>query len=497
MQKRPVVLVILDGFGLAHASKKNAISLAKTPTFDLLIKDYPHTTLEASGEGVGLPPGQMGGSEVGHMNIGAGRIVHQEYMTINKSIENKSFYKNPAFVKAMKTTGNVHLIGLLSDGGVHSHIDHLFALIDMAKKVRTNVFVHAFLDGRDTPPKSAKKYIKQLEKKLKGIGQIATLSGRFFAMDRDNRWKRTKKAYDAITTGQGFYYKNAITALKQAYKKNETDEFVTPVIVGRNFHGINEKDTIIFFNFRPDRARQLTRALTENNFDEFKRKKLTTDNYFVTMTEYDKTLKHPHVAFHSKQITNTLGEWLSKKGLKQLRVAETEKYAHVTYYFNSGREKEFRAEKYYLIPSPKVKTYDLKPEMSAYEITKTVIKEMCKYDFIVINYANPDMVGHTGIIDAAVKAIETVDGCIAEILRTAEKCDAITLITADHGNCECMKSREGLPETFHTINEVPFIIVGQKVKLDKGCLANIAPTILDLMNIPKPKEMTAKSLILK
>jgi len=493
--KKPVMLVILDGWGIDWRKRGNAVKLAKTPTIYQLEKG-PKSILKASGLSVGLPDKQMGSSEVGHLNIGAGRIVHQELMKINNMIKDGSFFENPALKEIFSKNEHVHLIGLVSDGGVHSHQDQLYALIDFAKKYNCKVNVHAILDGRDTKPKSALTYIAKLEKKLRGVGQIATVSGRFYAMDRDKRWARTKKAYDIIVSGSGIYHKNATEAIKDSYAKNVTDEFVEPIVVGE-YSGFKNDDAVIFFNFRPDRGRQLTHAFVDKEFKGFSRKYVKTK--FVTFVEYDRTLHHVHVAFPKENFVNLLGDIISKHNLKQLRIAETEKYAHVTYFFNGLVEKPYEGEDRILIPSPKVRTYDMKPEMSAQEVTDTVVSKMDKYDFIVLNFANPDMVGHTGVLKAAIMAVEFVDSCLAKIVARIKELDGVLLVTADHGNCEEMLVEgENSCDTAHSTNPVPFYLFNHPAKLRrKGILADIAPTILDLLGIEKPKEMTGEDLIIR
>jgi len=497
--EKPLVLIIMDGWGIRKEKKGNAILNAKTPNYDFLLKNYPHSTLFPYGEYVGLPPGFIGNSEVGHLNIGAGRIVYQELTRINKAIKDKSFFKNKVLLNALnnvkKKKSCLHLIGLLSDAGVHSHINHLFALLKMAKDNGIkNVAVHVITDGRDTLPGTAKKYIEILENKISGvgIGKIATVTGRYYAMDRNNSWERTKKAYDTIARGNGFKSDSALNAFNNALKRKETDEFIIPTVIA-GYKGMNKNDSIIFFNFRSDRAREICHAFTDKKFKFFKIK--STFN-LVCMCEYDKKINAP-VAFQPPKIKNNLGQVLSKNGLRQLRIAETEKYAHVTFFFNSGVEKSNRREERVIIPSPKVATYDLKPEMSAYKVRNEIIKgiKSKKYDVIIINFANSDMVGHTGILKAAIKAVEVVDSCVMNVVDEMKKVNGTVLITADHGNCEEMTGKR---KTSHTTNKVPFIIVSgqkKKIKLKNGVLADIAPTMLDILKIKKPKEMTGKSLI--
>ena len=507
------MLAILDGFGYNKNKKGNAVELAKTPNIDKLMKEYPNTKIQASGLAVGLPEGQMGNSEVGHTNIGAGRIVYQELTRITKSIEDGDFFTNQEFINAIenckKNKSKLHILGLVSDGGVHSHNRHLYGLLEMAKRRDfEDVYIHCFLDGRDTPPASGENYIIELQEKIKekGIGKIATISGRFYSMDRDKRWQRVQKAYDAICNGKGIKSRDVINAIENSYQKEVFDEFIEPTVI-TNPNGetpiakIENNDSVIFFNFRPDRARQLTRAIVDNKFNEFERNKIKT--YFVCFTSYDETMPNVHIAFEKEQINNTLGEIISKKGLKQLRIAETEKYAHVTFFFNGGEEKQYPGEDRILVPSPKVETYDMQPEMSAYEVTEKVVSAIAseKYSSIILNYANPDMVGHTGNLDAAIKAVETIDECLQKVVTAIKSKNGNIIITADHGNAEQMIDyTTGEPHTAHTTNLVPFILVtdnkNEKLRNDEK-LANIAPTILDLMNIEKPKDMNEESMILK
>lgn len=510
MQRPRIILTILDGWGISDCRDGNAIACARIPNFCRLSEEYPSTCLNASGETVGLPEGQMGNSEVGHLNMGAGRIVYQEFTRISKAIREGSFFNNEVLVEAMKKArdsgASLHLMGLLSDGGVHSHIDHLFALLEMAKDYEVkNLFVHTFLDGRDVPPDNAGEYIKQLENKLEelGVGKIATVMGRYYAMDRDNRWERVEKAYQAMVDGQGVPAASAAAAVTQSYEERVTDEFVLPSVVldeeGRPTGVIERGDVIIFYNFRADRARQLTRAFVEPDFENFKRSKGFLAPHFVCMTQYHKDIAAP-VAFPPQNLVNTLGEVLAKNNLRQLRIAETEKYAHVTFFFNGGVEEPNPGEDRILIPSPKVPTYNLQPEMSAPEVTAKVVEAINSgtYDVIILNYANPDMVGHTGIFEAALEAVEAVDECIGEICDIANRREVIMLITADHGNVETMVENGGA-HTAHTTDMVPFILVsdrhrGKKLRED-GALEDIAPTILSLLGIPKPDEMTGRSLI--
>ncbi|MFH1239988.1 MAG: 2,3-bisphosphoglycerate-independent phosphoglycerate mutase [Candidatus Diapherotrites archaeon] len=499
---KPVVLVVMDGFGIGKKGKYNAIENADTKNFDYFWKNYPHSKLKAHGEFVGLPKGYQGSSEVGHLNIGAGRVVLQSLARINEEIRKKKFFKNKAFLKAIrnckKKKSKLHLTGLVQDEGVHSHQEHLFSLLELCRKEKfKDVKIHFFADGRDTPPKSALKFLKSLEKKMKktGIGEIATVSGRYYAMDRDNRWKRIEKAYDAIAKGEGIKSKTAELAIKNAYKRKETDEFVLPSVIG-NYTGVCDDDSVIFFNYRADRARQITKAFVENNFKEFKRKKLKIT--YVCMTQYYKDV-NAEIAYPERVIKNCLGEFLSKKKIKQLRISETEKYAHVTYFFNAEIEKPFTGETRILIPSPKVATYDLEPEMRALDIANTLVTELKteKYGFVVCNLVNCDMVGHTGKMSAILKGVEAVDKAIGIIWRGVEECDGTLILTADHGNAEYV---HGESETAHTKNDVPFVIISDDKKLRKcrvksGALRDIAPTILKIMNLKKPAEMTGKSLI--
>ncbi|MFC1755592.1 2,3-bisphosphoglycerate-independent phosphoglycerate mutase, partial [Thermoproteota archaeon] len=466
----------------------NAVALANTPNIDFLAKNYPFARINASNGPVGLPKGQMGNSEVGHMNIGAGRVVGQEFMIINKAISNKKFFRNKEIIEAFKKGRHVHIMGLVSDGGVHSHTNHLFALLKMAKKYKKYVHVHAFLDGRDTSKKSADKYLKQLEKRLKGIGEIATISGRYYAMDRDHRWERTEKAYNCIINAIGIYSKGVFDALEEAYKGGETDEFVTPTMTSLSYRGVDDEDSVIFFNFREDRARQLSEAFMKDEFMEFRREKRRV--HFLEMVRYEKELKNVHVAFKQPHPKNTIGEVICDNNLKQFRIAETEKYVHVTFFMNGSRERPFPGEDRIIIPSPKIATYDLQPEMSAFEVKDEVIKRIRSKDYglIILNFANPDMVGHTGDIDAAVKACETVDSCVGEIVKEVLAIDGALVVIGDHGNCEEMSGKH---ETTHTTNPVPFILASNyKYRIKrKGALCNIAPTLLKLLGVKRPKEM--------
>jgi len=504
MKKRPILLLILDGYGISRNKEGNAIAAARTPNLDRLFSSYPHCELDSSGESVGLPEGQMGNSEVGHLNIGAGRIVYQDLTRITKSIHDGELKKNSILLEAInivKSKGSsLHFMGLLSDGGVHSHISHLYALLALAKDHGIKkVYVHAFLDGRDVPPKSALTYIADAEKKMNELGgEFATISGRYYAMDRDNRWDRVEKAYDAMTKGKGIEAKNATIALEKAYQRGETDEFVSPTVILRNekpVSSISDNDAIIFFNFRSDRAREITRAFIDDNFNGFIRKS-PPDTHFVCLTQYDETFDVT-VAFPPERIKNILAEVLSRNHLRQLRIAETEKYAHVTFFFNGGVELPVPGEERILIPSPKVATYDLQPEMSAFQVTDRAVKAVSsgKYEVIVLNYANCDMVGHTGIFDAAIKAMETIDMCIANVYDIVIQAGGQLIITADHGNAEKMADEAGRIHTAHTSNHVPFIICEKGIRLRNGILADVAPTILELLDIEKPEEMTGTSLI--
>ena len=504
---KPIMLIILDGFGIGKEENTNSAYIANTPVIDNLYKTVPHSKLEASGLAVGLPEGQMGNSEVGHLNIGAGRVIYQNLTRITESIKDESFYNNKVFLEAIenakKNNSALHLMGLVSHGGVHSHIDHLIALLKLAKKEGLKeVYVHVILDGRDVAPNIGIKDVEELQDKMKeiGVGKVASVSGRYYAMDRDKRWERTKKAYDAYTLGYGEKFENPIDLIKSNYDKKVFDEFVIPGVITKNNEAIGkikDNDSLIFFNFRPDRARQIVRALADPKFDGFKRN-VFPKLYIGTMTEYDKTIPNTNVAFEEIIPVNTLGEVLANNGKKQLRIAETEKYAHVTFFFNGGREEQFDGEDRVLVPSPKVATYDLQPEMSAYEVTENVVERIKskKYDCIILNFANPDMVGHTGVIEAAKKAVETVDTCLGDILKALDEVGGAALITADHGNCELMRTENGDIITSHSTNPVPLFLYGAgNVNLKNGRLCDLSPTILKLLNIEKPKEMTGESLI--
>ncbi|MBU5625584.1 2,3-bisphosphoglycerate-independent phosphoglycerate mutase [Oscillibacter sp. MSJ-2] len=504
MNKTPTALIIMDGFGLSDAVDGNAIRAAKTPCLDQLFAEYAHTTLSASGLDVGLPEGQMGNSEVGHTNIGGGRVVFQDLPRITRSIEDGSFFQNEAYLRAMdqclsKGT-SLHLFGLLSTGGVHSHLNHLWALLKLAReKGLEKVYIHAFLDGRDTSPTSGAGFLEECVSKCAeiGVGKVATVMGRYYAMDRDKRWERLEAAYDAMVYGEGAAANpDPVAAVKASYEKGVTDEFVEPVVCDSD-GCVGDNDSIIFFNFRPDRAREITRAFVDPEFDGF------THQYFpvtfVCNTEYDASMPNVEVAFPRIRVENGLGEYLSKLGLTQLRIAETEKYAHVTFFFNGGVETVFPGEDRVLVPSPKVPTYDMQPEMSAVEVCDKCVEriESGAYDVIILNFANCDMVGHTGVFDAAVKAVETVDECVGRVVNATLKMGGIAMVTADHGNAEQMKQSDGSPMTAHSTNPVPFILCGAGAELRSGRLADIAPTILDVMGLQCPQEMDGKTLIIK
>ena len=508
MDKNVTMLMILDGFGINEKEEGNAIKMANIPNLDRILKENPNTIIHTSGKDVGLPDGQMGNSEVGHTNIGAGRIIYQDLAKITKSIEDGDFFSKPEFLDAIenckKNGSKLHIMGLLSDGGVHSHIRHLFGLLEMAKrKDFEDVYVHCFMDGRDTPPASGEGYITELENKMKekGIGEIATISGRFYSMDRDKRWERVSKAYDAIVRGKGEKSNSATVAIEESYQKEVFDEFVVPTVItnknGEPIAKLEDGDSVIFFNFRPDRARELTRSIVDKEFDGFETEKMNT--YFVCMTPYDETMPNVQIAYKKEEIKNTFGEYISRLGKTQLRIAETEKYAHVTFFFNGGEEKQYEGEDRILVPSPKVETYDMQPEMSAYEVTEKVVDAILskKYDAIILNFANPDMVGHTGSIEAAIKALEAIDECVEKVVEAIESVDGTLLITADHGNIEQMIDyKTGEPHTAHTTNPVPLAIIGiGNKKVKEGRLADLAPTMLDIMGLEKPEEMTGESLI--
>ena len=512
MRKKPVVLMILDGYGLNDKTEGNAVAMANTPVMDSLMKEYPYVHGNASGLAVGLPEGQMGNSEVGHMNMGAGRIVYQELTRITKEIQDGDFFKNEALLKAIdnckKNNSALHLMGLLSDGGVHSHITHLYGLLELAKQQGLEkVYVHCFLDGRDTPPASGKSYAEQLNEEMKkiGVGKIASVMGRYYAMDRDNNYDRVQLAYDAMTEGKGLTAACGICGIQESYDREETDEFVKPTVVvedGKAVGLVQDKDSVIFFNFRPDRAREITRAFCDDDFKGFDR--VRKDITFVCFSDYDPTIPNKEVAFHKIAITNTFGEWLAAHDMKQARIAETEKYAHVTFFFNGGVEQPNEGEDRILVNSPKdVATYDLKPEMSAPAVCEKLLDSIRseKYDVIVINFANPDMVGHTGVISAAIKAIETVDECVGKAVQAVKDVDGVLFICADHGNAEQMIDyTTGQPHTAHTTNPVPFILVNYDPAYtlkEGGCLADIVPTLINVMGMEQPAEMTGKSLLIK
>ena len=504
--KNTLALIILDGFGIGEDKCFNAITHAKIPTIKKLLDTCPKTAIGASGLDVGLPDGQMGNSEVGHTNIGAGRIVYQSLTRITKSINDGDFFKNEALLSAMDNAVNnnsaLHIMGLLSDGGVHSHIEHLYGLLKFAKEKNVKkVYIHAFTDGRDVSPTSGINFIKDLENKITeiGVGKIATVSGRYYAMDRDKRWDRLKKSYDLIVNGKGKMDKSAVSIIEKSYAEDITDEFIVPTGV-EGFEPIKDNDSVIFFNFRPDRAREITASITRSDFEGFEREKGKLNINFVSMTEYDAEFKDINIAFKPEVLKNTLGEYLSVNNKTQLRIAETEKYAHVTFFFNGGEETEYKNEDRILVKSPDVATYDLKPEMSAYEVTEKVTEaiESGKYDVVILNFANCDMVGHTGVFEATVKAVESVDICLNKVLNSIDKVNGKALITADHGNADVMEWEDGSPFTQHTTNPVPFIVYNHDCKLrNNGVLADIAPTMLDILNMDKPFEMTGSSLILK
>lgn len=500
---RPVMLTILDGFGHNSQSKNNAVANANTPTLDMLLKNSPHALLDASGESVGLPDGQMGNSEVGHMNIGAGRVLMQELPKITHAVKDGSIFKNPLMIKLVDTLkqngGTCHLLGLFSPGGVHSHQDHAIGLAKLLHQAGIKVALHIFTDGRDTPPESAKKIVEEALKRLPKEVKIATVSGRYYAMDRDNRWDRVQKAYDALVSAKGPNKADPLSVITDAYHEKITDEFIIPTVIG-DYHGMKDQDAILSFNFRADRIRQLMDALLEPKFNSFERSKVIHFSQVVGMTHYSDTLSSKMgVLFPPESLSNVLGEVVSKAGLKQLRSAETEKYPHVTYFLNGGREEPFPGEDRILVHSPKVATYDLQPEMSAPELTSKVVDAINsqKYDLIIINFANPDMVGHTGKLDAAIKAVEAVDTGLNKIVSAIKQQQGALIITADHGNCEIMVDPiTGEPHTQHTLDQVPVILEGvANVQLRDGCLADLAPTLLQLLNLPQPKEMTGKSLI--
>ena len=513
MSKKPVVLMILDGYGLNDTKEHNAVAEAKTPVMDKLMAEYPFVKGNASGMAVGLPDGQMGNSEVGHLNMGAGRIVYQELTRITKEIQDGTFFENPALLKAVenckKNNSSLHLMGLLSDGGVHSHNTHLYGLLELAKRNGLEkVYVHCFLDGRDTPPSSGKEYAEALATEMEkiGVGKIASVMGRYYVMDRDNNYDRVKLAYDAMTKGEGLTAKCGICGIQESYDRGETDEFVKPTLAmedGKPVATVQNGDSIIFFNFRPDRAREITRAFCDDDFKGFDRGG-RLDITYVCFSDYDPTIPNKDVAFHKVSVTNTFGEWLAANGMKQARIAETEKYAHVTFFFNGGVEEPNEGEDRVLVNSPKdVATYDLKPQMSAYEVCDKLCEAIRsdKYDVIIINFANPDMVGHTGVLDAAVKAVEAVDECVGRAVEAIKEVDGAMFICADHGNAEMLVDYEtGEPFTAHTTNQVPFILVNYDEAYtlrEGGCLADIIPTLIQIMGREQPVEMTGKSLLVR
>ena len=513
MSKKTTVLMILDGYGLNDRKDHNAVAEANTPVMDKLMKEYPFVKGNASGMAVGLPEGQMGNSEVGHLNMGAGRIVYQELTRITKEIQDGTFFENPALVKAMENCkandSALHIYGLVSDGGVHSHITHLYGVLEMAKKFDLKkVYVHCFLDGRDTPPASGKGYVEQLEEEMKklGVGKVASVCGRYYAMDRDNNYDRVELAYKALTKGEGLTAESATTGIQASYDRDETDEFVKPTVVvedGKPVATIQDKDSIVFINFRPDRAREITHAFCDDDFKGFERGK-RLDVTYVCFSDYDPTIPNKDVAFHKIAVTNTFGEWLAANDMTQARIAETEKYAHVTFFFNGGVEEPNKGEDRILVNSPKdVATYDLKPPMSAYEVCDKLCAAIKseKYDVIIINFANPDMVGHTGVEAAAIKAVETVDECVGKAVDALLSVNGTMFICADHGNCEQLVDYEtGAPFTAHTTNPVPFILVNYDPAYtlkEGGCLADIVPTLIETMGMTKPAEMTGKSLLIK
>ena len=495
--KKPVVLTILDGYGLRKEINGNAVALADNKTFNKLWEKYPHTTLNASGQDVGLPKGQMGNSEVGHMNIGAGRIVYQPLELINKSIEDQTFFENIEILEVMNHTkennSKLHLMGLISDGGVHSHINHLLALIEMCRQQNlTNVYLHLFTDGRDVSPTSAYSYIKKVAENLVGVGKIATIGGRYYGMDRDNNYDRLIKAYDAMVNGVGNKKNSVKEFIDESYRNNITDEFFIPTIFDENGM-ISENDGLITFNFRKDRLREILTALTNPDFNDMKVRKIQNLKV-VTMLPVVESVKAPH-AYDDPKLNNILGEYVSANGMSQLRIAETEKYAHVTFFFDGGKEIDYPKEKKILIPSPKVSTYDLKPEMSANKVTEALLEELENFDLVILNFANGDMVGHTGVLEAAIKAVETVDNCLDRIYNKVQQLGGTMVITADHGNCEEMIDNNGNVVTSHTTNLVPFIVTKKNISLHSGKLGDIAPTLLTLLDLPKPPDMHGESLI--
>ncbi len=513
MSKKPVVLMVLDGYGISEKTEGNAIALADTPVMDKLMAECPYVKGNASGEAVGLPEGQMGNSEVGHMNIGAGRIIYQELTRITKAIKDGDFFENKEMLDAIenckKNNSDLHLWGLLSDGGVHSHNTHLYAILELCKRQNFDrVYIHPFFDGRDTAPASGKGFLEELIAKTKeiGVGKVASLSGRYYAMDRDNRWDRVELAYKSLVTGEGVQAEDPVAAIQESYDKEVYDEFILPTVIvenGKPVSLVKANDSVIFFNFRPDRAREITRAFCTDDFDGFERPNGRMPLVYVCFKDYDESIPNKEVAFKKEDIKNTFGEYLAANGLKQLRTAETEKYAHVTFFFNGGVEEPNKDEDRILVKSPKVATYDLQPEMSAPEVSKNLNEAILggKYDVIIINFANPDMVGHTGVIPAAIKAVETVDKCVGTAVEAVKKVDGVLFICADHGNAEQMINYEtGAPHTAHTTNPVPFILYNYdecKALREGGCLADIAPTLLEILGLPQPAEMTGKSLIIR
>lgn len=508
MNNQKVLFSILDGFGVSERTEANAIKLANTPNYDKLVASYPYKTIRADGLFVGLPEGQMGNSEVGHLNLGAGRIVYQELTRINKSIKDGDFFENKVLLDAVenakKNNSAFHIVGMVSPGGVHSSMDHLYGLFELCKRHNIEkIYVHALLDGRDTPPASAKGFLKEAEDKLAeyNFPKIATVIGRYYAMDRDNRWERVEIAYNALVSGEGNKSDFSCDGVQASYDEKVTDEFVKPIVVLDDAR-LNDNDSIIFFNFRPDRAREITRAITHPGFDGFKRKKVLNNIHYVCMTQYDETFDLP-IAFPPHHITNIMADVMDKYGIKQFRTAETEKYAHVTFFFNGGVEEPYKSETRVLVSSPKVATYDLQPEMSAYEVCDNLVEALNnpEYQYVMVNFANPDMVGHTGVLEAAIKAIEAIDECLGRILEAVEKNNVTWILSADHGNAECMVDPDtGKPHTAHTTNPVPMILINDKngyQLADNGKLADIIPTVLDLMDLEQPKEMDGQSLIVK
>lgn len=511
MKTRPVCLIIMDGYGIRKDENGNAIKQAHAGVVEKLIKQWPSTQLGASGLDVGLPDGQMGNSEVGHLNMGAGRIIYQDLTRITKEIQDGDFFKNEELLKAVENAKNndkaLHIFGLLSEGGVHSHITHLYALLELAKQHGLEkVYVHAFMDGRDVPPKSGAGYVSALQEKIKeiGVGKISTITGRYYAMDRDTNWDREKLAYDSLTIGKGKLFDDPVKAIEASYSDGVTDEFILPINItenGKPFGLVEQGDSIIFFNFRPDRAREITRAFSEKEFDFFKRETGFLNPYYVCFTVYDASFTNVHIAFKKQEIKNTLGEYLAHKGYTQLRIAETEKYAHVTFFFNGGKEAPEKNEIRDLIASPKVATYDLKPEMSALKVTEKYLEELDsgKFDVMILNFANCDMVGHTGVMEAAERAVATVESCVNILVQAVLAKGGSILLTADHGNADVMVAKDGSPFTAHTTNPVPFVLISEQFKnvqlREKGILADIAPTFLQVMGEEIPAEMTGKSLI--